>query len=478
MTRPNILILLPDQLRADFLGCYGAKSPKTPNIDRLAAHGDTFEQAISPFPLCVPARAAMLTGRSAFETGVIDNDKWLRPDRREAGIESWPEILGRAGYHTAAIGKMHFYPWDIDEGFAERRIAEDKRHITLEDDYAQALKARGLRRQHGHELQGYAETKGAGIAGLPEDLFVDRWVAEEACAFIGRQGGDQPFAAFVGFPSPHCPYDPTEEALEALDAAGLLPPIEETEDSKQLRQWMIKGYSQSWAALDLKELNDTQIDAIRRHYAALIEMLDAEIGKVLDALAASPHADNTVVIFASDHGDFVGDFRMLGKSLFYEPSVHVPLIMADMRQPPAPRRRAEPVALQDLFPTLLDLAGCPPEPRPFYRSLREPGDPERAIAGITSHGVMLRQGRFKLTRYVNGVCQAFDLDADPQERNNLFDDPAVRPRIDAADRKLTAMMLEAMIRGQADKDIAAARAADKDGFAQRGWQRPWPAPAP
>lgn len=473
--RPNILFIMPDQLRADFLGCYGADFVRTPNIDRLAARGQVFDQAIAPFPICVPCRAAMLSGQSALETGVVDNNKWLRPDRREMGLETWPELLSEAGYHTASIGKMHFYPWDLAEGFAERIISEDKRHIWVEDDYAEDLARANLRKLHGNELQGYAETKGAGISGLPDAWQADRWVAEKTAAFLGRQRPDRPFAAFVGLPSPHCPYDPTRAALEAVDPARIPPPRAATKDSEALRHWMVENYRQPWADLDYEDLTPDQITAIRHHYVALIEMLDTEVGRILDALRDSGADRDTVVIFASDHGDFVGDYRMVGKTLFYEPSIRVPLILADPRAAGAHCRRPEPVALPDLFATMLDLAGIAAPPRSGeYRSLLQSGDPERMIFGFNPHGMMVRSPGFKLCRYNNGVQEAYDISADPGEQRNIFGDPAARPEIDRHDRYLAKSLMDGIVSANADKDISRARQRDMGGFAKRGWVRPYP----
>ena len=134
MTRPNIVLLFPDQMRADFLGCYGAGFAKTPNIDKLCAESLQYRDAISPAPICIAARASLLTGFNCIKTGVFTNDQWLRPDHSACGMPTWPELLSGHGYHTEGIGKMHFYPWDIKEGFDHRVIAEDKRHLDIEDD--------------------------------------------------------------------------------------------------------------------------------------------------------------------------------------------------------------------------------------------------------------------------------------------------------------------------------------------------------
>ncbi len=169
----NILFILPDQLRYDFLSCYGAEFITTPNIDSLSEEGVMYRRAISPFPICVPARASLLTGRNALENGVLDNGHWLRPDLAECGIKTWPELLTENGYQTAAIGKMHFYPWDAEHGFRYRMIAEDKRYLHIRDDYAEFLARSGLRKFHGNEHEGYFENKGAIISKVPLHLQVD-----------------------------------------------------------------------------------------------------------------------------------------------------------------------------------------------------------------------------------------------------------------------------------------------------------------
>ena len=116
-TRPNLLFIMADQLRPDFLGCYGADFVETPNIDSLAERGIRYNRAYTAHPACVPARAALLTGMNAIRNGVTDNGLWLRPDLADCGIQLWPQLLNQIGYRTAAIGKMHFTPWDITHGF-------------------------------------------------------------------------------------------------------------------------------------------------------------------------------------------------------------------------------------------------------------------------------------------------------------------------------------------------------------------------
>src|SRR5262245_52505376 len=139
----NLLFITTDQQRWDSLPCYGLDFVHTPHLDRLAAEGIVFEQAYTPAPICVPMRAAMMSGQWPAATGVLGNNHWLRPD-----VPTWPERVAGAGYRTAAIGKMHFHPWDARYGFLERISAEDKRHTYLPDDFSKFLRAFGHERVH------------------------------------------------------------------------------------------------------------------------------------------------------------------------------------------------------------------------------------------------------------------------------------------------------------------------------------------
>ena len=208
MVKPNIVFLFPDQFRSDFLGCYGADWLKTPNIDRIANNGIRYSNAFSASPICVPARTSLLTGMNAIKNGVTDNLHNLRADWREAGIKIWPELLSESGYYTAAIGKMHFYPWDDNRGFEYRVVCEDKRWTLVRDDYYTYLKDKGLKKLRGDELENYHENKGAAIQKIPWEHSWDHFVGNEAVKFIENYGEEQPFAMMVGFPGPHCPYDP------------------------------------------------------------------------------------------------------------------------------------------------------------------------------------------------------------------------------------------------------------------------------
>jgi len=471
--RPNILFILPDQLRPDFVGAYGGRSVATPNIDALAGQGTLFEDVISPSPICVPARASMLTGQSAAATGVFDNLNWLRPDRARMGIKTWPERLSEAGYVTAAIGKMHFYPWDISEGFAIRRVAEDKRHLHVMDDYAEFLAEHGERKRHGREFEGYAETKGAYSDTRDPGLQVDLWMTRTACGLIEELSGSEPFAMMVGLPSPHCPYDPPPEYLDRVAVDHLPMPVPATEDSTALHPRFVARYKRPWADLDYQELTQWQVREIRRHYAALVALVDDCVGQLIAALEAAGVRDDTVIVFGSDHGDYLGDFGLMGKTYFHEPSMRVPLIIQGPTGGTA--RVTEPASVVDLYATLLGLAGLEPE-HPVDSIDLLAGSPavDRVLFGLTNEGLMVRGGGWKLSRYTGGIARLANLASDPDEQIERIADP------DAAchRQRLESMLADAVVGGfsqaHADKRTPQCQGPPGHPFFGRDWRRPYP----
>ena len=202
---------MPDQLRHDFLSCYGAEFINTPHIDALAQQGVRYNRAYSEHPVCVPARASLLTGMNAIKTGVLSNGQYLRDDYRDCGLQTWPELLGQQSYYTVGTGKMHFFPWERRFGFDHRIIAEDKLWGFIEDDYYHYLNAAGHSKTVFAELPEYHRNHMACISPLPWEYNCDHFVGRESARWIEEYEGEAPFAMMVGFPGPHSPYDPAPE---------------------------------------------------------------------------------------------------------------------------------------------------------------------------------------------------------------------------------------------------------------------------
>ncbi|MCC6629964.1 MAG: sulfatase-like hydrolase/transferase [Chloroflexi bacterium] len=478
-TLPNLIFLMPDQLRPDFLGCYGADFVQTPHIDALAARGVRYTRAYSEHPVCVPARAALLTGRHAIETGVLDNGLALRPDYRAAGIATWPELLAERGYYTAGVGKMHFYPWDARFGFQYRRIAEDKRWIHIRDDYWHELHAHGHRKYHGNEHEGYFEQKGAIVNRLPWELQPDHFVGKEAVRFIREHGSAGPFAMMVGFPGPHCPYDPAPEYLARVDPAAMPAAVPDAGDTPGLRAQNIAGNRMPWNGVDYTDFTDDDKRRIRAHYAALVMQIDDEVGAIVAALRETGQLDNTVIIFSSDHGDHLGDHNLIGKTTYYESSFHVPLIVS---RPGATGGAVcdDLVALTDVTATLLTLGGVDLPPHLHARPLPGVGIPGATgrdhLIGALGNGWMIQAGRWRLAKYATGEQVLFDLEGDPDEQRNRIDDPAVTGVRRDLDARLTAAIMAMMVESHFAQRVYLRDLSSSPSFGREGWQWRYPRP--
>ncbi len=478
MSKPNVVFLFPDQLRADFLSCYGAEFVSTPHIDSLAGRGVRYANAFSASPVCVPARTALLTGMNAIRNGVTNNLTNLRADYREAGIGIWPEMLSEDGYYTAAIGKMHFYPWDDKRGFQYRVAAEDKRWLEVRDDYYHFLKSNGLRKYHGNEHEGYHEGKGAVVSRTPWEYSWDRFVGMETARFIRRYGGDGPFAVMAGFPGPHCPYDPVEEFLQEVDESKLPEAVPGVDaDSGRLRQVNVEGNLRPWNAVDYSEFPVEAKRRIRKHYAALVKQIDYEVGQVIEALKAIGQYDNTVIILSSDHGDYLGDHDLIGKASFYESAIRVPMIV-HMPWADGPSVVDDMVELRDVTATMLGFAGVPIPANMDAQPMPGLGLPDgrgrERIFGMLTDGWMNFDGRFKLHKYASGDEMLYDLENDPGEQRNLVSDPAYAETRRRLDAELSTEVMVSMAQAMHDRLAHTGDMAQDPAFGKEGWIRPWP----
>ena len=483
--QPNLVFIMPDQLRADFLSSYGAAFVATPHIDSLADQGVRYPRAYSPSPLCGPARALLLTGRNAIANGVLNNEVFLRPDLGESGIHTWSELLVRAGYATAAIGKMHFYPWDLALGFQHRVICEDKRWLQIEDDYDHHLRQHGYHKMHGNEHEDYLENRGAFVHQVPLEHSWDRFVGDEACRYIRDHQSDAPFAMMVGFPGPHCPYDPSAEYLDTIDEEAVPEAIPDAGLTPQLRQNSIATNKGDWNGVDYTEFTLGHKRKIRAHYAALVKQIDDEVGAILQTLRASGRWDDTVVIFCSDHGDHLGDHDLIGKGDFYEASIKVPLLV---RLPWAQGSVTCPqlTSIGAITPSLLALAGCQvpaymdAQPLPELGFATPPAQPPRStlpqerIFGFLSGGCMNFDGTWKLVRYAGGAQLLFNLAEDPGEQINRLADPACAGVARRLDAELTEELLRSVGAANSEKLVAHAQLYDNPDFGRPGWQRRYP----
>jgi arylsulfatase A-like enzyme len=472
---------MADQLRADFLSCYGADFIDTPHIDSLADEGVLYPNSYSPSPVCVPARCVLLTGRDAIANGVLGNQHFLRPDLEQTGVQTWPQILSAAGYLTAAIGKMHFYPWDADFGFQHRVICEDKRWLDIEDDYYHHLSDKGLRKLHGRDHEGYQENRGAIICPYDLDDSWDGFVGAQAERFVREYDDDRPFAAMVGFPGPHCPYDPCAEYAALFDPADMPAPAPYVvAQDQRLRDANVRGNRAAWNGVDYETFTDAHKAKIRAHYAALVKQIDNQVGRILQALEETGRLDDTVIIFTSDHGDMLGDHGLIGKANFYQGSCRVPMLV---RHPGHGCGSVDEslVSLEDVTATLLRFAGV--QPPSWYDSIPLPGlglqgGGRERVFGFLGNACMNFDGRYKWVKYAGGEQMLFRLDTDPQEVEDLADTDVGRQIARRLDGELTTRMMRSMQAAHSERLIAHEPLWDSPAFGQRGWQRSYPQSMP
>jgi choline-sulfatase len=409
----NILVLMADQLAAQWLPCYGHPLVQAPHLTALAREGTVFESAYSAYPLCAPSRAAMLTGRCASSIGVYDNAAELR-----ATIPTVVHALRAAGYQTALAGKMHFVGPDQLHGF-EQRLTTDiyPADVDWTPDWERPLD-QPLPWYHTMES---VLTPGICAASMQTDY--DEEVCFQAVRKLhelGRGGDERPFMLFVSFTNPHDPWEIPSRHWERYrraqidDPAVPAIPLHETDPhSRRLR---------AMCRVDEAALTPEQIRRARHGYYAAVSYLDERIGEVLGALRASGLQDNTTALFTADHGEFLGERGLWYKMSFLEPSVRVPLIIR--RLGASPRRVAEPVSLLDIAPALLELAGLEGGSPLLSARPDAPVVSEYHAEGVQAPSAMIRRGRHKLIVSGEDPDLLYDLEADPLELRNLAGQPA------------------------------------------------------
>jgi arylsulfatase len=427
MKKKNLLFITTDQQRQDSLPCYGLEFMKTPSLDWIADNGMVFNNCYVTAPVCGPSRSAMMCGQYPSVVGTLSNDTNL-----PHGTPVWPEIVGREGYQTAAIGKMHFTPWDQLGGFKERIICEDKRHFYLPDDHYTFLKHNGLDRSSPVEFPEYHESLGAPYFIHEKKFHPDVFVAESAAQWL-ETNGDEPFAVWVSFPSPHDPYDPPAEMKDMYEECQIPEPIQGSVEANYMLEEQLAfcrdTENNSVFRIDPTKATPEQIRRWRKHYYATISLIDEGIGKMIDVLREKGVLEDTYIVFTSDHGDALGDHGLSYKYFFYESMVKVPLLVYG----PGVSKGStcdSLVSTVNLMPMFLDICQAPKPKTVQGKSLMELIEtPEKPINNhVFSEFLgrsMVYDGRYKYVHYISGGEELFDVQEDPQEITNRSKDDSL-----------------------------------------------------
>ena len=427
--RPNVLLIVVDQLAASWLPVYGHSLVEAPNIDALGSEGVVFDSAYCASPLCAPSRASLLTGRLPSRTGVYDNAAEMR-----ASEPTVTHHLRAVGYTTCLSGKMHFVGPDQLHGF-EQRLTTDVYPADL--DWTPDWRLPLTQRLPWYHTMESVLRPGVCAASMQMD-----YDDEVACRSVrklldlARDEDERPFFLVVSFTHPHDPWELRRRYWERYNRAAIdLPAVErilrEHADPYSLRLRDMLG-------IDEVDLSDAQVRAARHAYYAAISYVDERIGELLATLSEAGLAEDTIVLFTADHGEMLGERGLWHKMAFFEAAARVPLIAwAPGRL--APARVAEPVTLMDLAPTLLELTDHPAaaelsggmEGRSLVPllSANGPRRPREIVAeylaeGVTSPAVMVRRGRHKYIWCRDDPEQLYDLETDPHELVNVSGDPA------------------------------------------------------
>lgn len=417
---PNILHVMFDQMGALSLPFYGHPLVKAPNLRALAESGVVFDQAYCNAPLCSPSRHAMMTGQLPSRIGVYDNAAELA-----SSIPTFAHYLRRAGYRTCLSGKMDFSGADQLHGYEERLTTD-----LSPSDFGWTPNWDEPARLYDwfHSLQNVLE---AGACDHSLTMTYDEEATHRAVRWLHdrpRDSDDRPFLLTLAYMHPHDPYLGPRDFWDAYDGVEIdlpaVPRIPLARRSPAERR-LYELYDR-----DEYKITAAHLRAARRAYYAMIDYVDEQMGRVLDALRRTGAAENTVVIVTSDHGDMLGERGLWYKMTFFDRAVRVPLLI----QAPGriqPRRVAEPVSLVDLLPTLMDIAGRGFEPAvpldgqslwPAATGRRKPGGTvfgEHLAEGTAEPIFMIRRGSFKYVAAPGDPPMLFDLVRDPLELENL-----------------------------------------------------------
>src|SRR5436309_7634712 len=359
--KPNLILFLPDQQRADTLSCCGGVSVHAPNLNKLASESVVFERAYVTHPVCTPSRSSLMTGTWPHINGCTKNNVPLDPRFRV-----FPELMEDRDYRTAYIGKWHLG----EEGPAGRGF-QQWTSTNDHGDYITFLVSAGVAPDKPN-----GRFSKLAISNLPLELSRPKFLEKQACEFIEKHHRD-PFILVVGFVEPHSPYNGPlndEHPLDQvdLDVTATLPESENI----PLRYRLMREWQQSEAVLDRERLpiqlffgvTPEEYRSIKQRYLGLVTLVDQSSGAILQCLERFGLSDQTIVIHTSDHGDSLGAHHLFGKETMFEEAARVPLLI---RLPDQTRGKmiSRPVSHIDFVPTLLDLLGQPRHPQCAGKSM-------------------------------------------------------------------------------------------------------------
>jgi arylsulfatase A-like enzyme len=424
--KPNLLFLWTDQQRADTMAAYGNTSFRVPTMNRLAAQSVVFDRAYVTQPVCTPSRSSVMTGWWPHQSGCVKNNIPLKKETRVM-----PELLGDAAYRTGYMGKWHLgdeiFP---QHGFEQWRAIEDGIYRRY---YSKGRDTNG--RSHYHHFlvqEGYKPGKDGDFSrgfctSLPVEHSKPSFLAQEASKFILKNRAE-PWMLYVNFLEPHTPFG---SALDDLHS-------EEEAPAKNYPGTPL-GPEPAWYKRRREELGveEKWLRRQARNYAGLCSLVDQALNRILWTLEITGQAENTAIVYTSDHGEMMGAHGLMAKQVMYEEAMHVPLLVRAPFRKLKPHHVTHPVSHIDVAPTVLDLLGAKNPGLPGqslvpvlggapradnYAHLEWTSDPNDSGAGPNGRTVVSPDG-YKLVLYTNDQSMLFDRNKDPHELHNVFGRP-------------------------------------------------------
>jgi arylsulfatase A-like enzyme len=429
-SKPNILLLFPDQWRGDCLGFSNVHPVQTPFLDDLAEKSVVFERAYAAHPTCIAARASLLTGLTANQHGRLgyqDGVPWRYKN-------TLPEILRNNGYETLCAGKTHFFPQRVRLGFEQIRLYGNQWiEEEFESDYHNWLKEKSNHtvRDPGLEICSDNSWYARSWPG-PEEYHPNVWTTNEAMDLIDKRDPTRPFFLQVNYHRPHPPFDPPASFLEMYDDCQPTKPVY-SKWSEEYSDPIKADLLEKWG-----QLGEDLLNKLRKAYYAQLTALDYEIGRLVYYLRRKQIFDNTIVIFSSDHGESLGDHNLFGKCTPFEPSVSIPFIFRfPEKYGIKPRTNRESLVSHiDIMPTVLESADLPIpdfcEGLSLISSCQEDADGQNrdflhgehapAMRRTESWQFIIREHDKYIWDAVSGREWYFDLRNDPQEIEDKIQD--------------------------------------------------------
>jgi len=422
--KPNLLFIWTDEQRADTMAVYGNKKICVPNFNKLAAESIVFKNAYVTQPVCTPNRAAVMTGLWPHNSGLVTNNIPLLKE-----IRCLNELIDDSDYRTAYMGKWHLG----DEIFAQHGFEE---WVSMEDGYSSYYakgRDRAARSSYHHYLLGlgHKPAKKGGkfsrgyAAALPLEQCKPKFLERSACDFL-RRHRNEPFMLYINFLEPHMPFTGPLDDMYDPDEIDLPPnfndPLEENEPAKYRKKVRDCARKYGTTEKDFREL-------VARYWG-LNSQVDLSVGAILDRLQQLGLADDTIVVYTSDHGDMMGSHHLVEKGLMYEESARIPWLMRVPAMGLRQRVIAQPVSQIDLAPTLLELMGRPEAAADLPGQSLVPlvkggkvAEDHVFIEWNTTPRVrtVVSPDRWKLCLSKEDKCQLFNLSDDPYETTNLYD---------------------------------------------------------